>query len=299
MIIYRYLKFLLSVLNHPTNRQHKKRTLIRIIWWKINRILFKLPCIVELVPGIKIICYPNDSLYSTLIFYLTLPEYGDMRLVLDILDEKDNFIDVGGNMGTFSLLAASRIKKGKIFSFEPSPKILPYLYENIALNKKDEVINVIQKAVSDRVGYVEFDISSNPDYNHIVYSRENKSVLRVGSVTLDKFISDNNLNHIKLVKIDVEGAELLVLKGLQESFQKRKIDALIIEASDWAIGQFNTSVENMISLLNNFEFKSYIFDKDYKLIEMSSGKNNGWNIIAIHKSQKNFVKQFNHVNKMI
>ena len=291
------------VLNHPFAKGHKLRLFTKMIWWKINRRFFKLPCIVELVHNIKIICYPNDSLYSTLIVYLILPEYGEMKFLLEILNKDDNFIDIGANMGIYSLLASSKIEKGRIFSFEPSPKILPQLYENIALNNKKNCIRVIEKAVSGKEGYINFDVSDSPDYNHIVYPKEAEvsfagdSVLRVGTITLDKFISGKNIKNIKLIKIDVEGAELLVLKGLQKTLEEKKVAALIVEISKWTISRFGTTVEEIVYFLRKYGFDIYMFDKNFNLIELSSGKNQGWNIIAIHKSRNDIIKRFNRNTK--
>lgn len=298
MIIYRYLIFLLFVLNHPCNKDHKLKTLARILWWKINRIFFKLPCIVELIPNIKMICYPNDSLYSTLVVYLRLPEYGEVQLLLNILKTNDNFIDVGANIGVYSLLASSKIKEGKVFSFEPSPKILPQLNENIVLNQKESSIDVIEKAVSDRIGLIDFDITSNPDYNHISYSFGNESALRVATITLDKFVSDNNLKYIKLIKIDVEGAELMVLKGLQKSFEKRKVTSLIVEVSNWTISRFGITVEDIVNFLRAYGFGIYMFNKDFKLVNFSVNENRGWNIVAVHKSRSEIIKRFNQTMRI-
>src|SRR3989344_3811026 len=144
--LFRYLFFLQFILRHPFNKNKKLKTLLRIFWWKINQTFFKFPVVVELIPGLKCICYPVDSDYGTLVVYQKFPEYGEMNFLLDNLKDNDTFIDVGANIGVFSLLASSKIKKGKVFAFEPSPKILAQLYANIALNQKTDRILVAEKA---------------------------------------------------------------------------------------------------------------------------------------------------------
>lgn len=265
----------------------------------MNRVFFKISCIIELVPNIKIICYPNDSLYSTLIIYLQLPEYGEMQFLLNTLKADDNFIDIGANMGIYSLLASYKIRNGKILAFEPSPKILPQLYENITLNEKNSIISVIQKAASDKTGSIDFDISSNPDYNHISYTADSKLSLRVETITLDKFITNHQLKHVKIIKIDVEGAELIVLRGLTKTFEKRGVDALIVEVGGWTMGRYGITVEDVTGFLRNYGFGIYMFSKDFKLIDFSLNLNRGWNIIAIHKSKNAIVKKFNEVKKIV
>ena len=102
---------------------------------------------------------------------------------------------------------------------------------------------------------------------------------------------------IKLIKIDVEGAELLVLKGLQKTLEEKKVAALIVEISKWTISRFGTTVEEIVYFLRKYGFDIYMFDKNFNLIELSSGKNQGWNIIAIHKSRNDIIKRFNRNTK--
>lgn len=278
--VLRYLHFLQFIFNHPLNKNHKMKTLLRIFWWKLNRIFFKFPCIVEIAPGVRCICYPDNSLYSTLIMYLGLPEYGEMKFLLDILKKHDNFIDVGANMGAYSLIASSKIKDGNIFSFEPSPKISLKLYENINLNQKKENIRVITKVVSDKTGFINFDISSNPDYHHISHSAKGKSILRLKTTTLDKFISSSKIKHIKLIKIDVEGAELLVLKGMQRSLAAKLVDFLIVEINPEALRGFGFLPQQVFNYLKKFDFNLYYFDSRFNLKEFSGKLEGAWNIIA-------------------
>lgn len=290
---YSYFLFLNYILASPLNKDNSLKVIFRIFWWRINQIFFKFPCIVELVPGTKCICYPSGSLYSTLVMYLKFPEYGEMQLLLSILNDKDIFIDVGANIGVYSLLASSKINKGKIFAFEPSPKILPQLEENISLNNKDDRIVVIKKAVSQKNGFINFDINSSPDYNHISYSSNKTEVLRVQSITLDKFISKNNLKRVKLIKIDVEGAELLVLKGLQKSLKAKLVDVLIVEVNqDEEAKKFGFSIEQLFQYLIENGFSLYYFDSGYKLRNFNKRLDGAWNIIAIHKSKIKIISEW-------
>lgn len=224
-----YISFLNFILTHPLNRETKMNTLLRILWWKINQKLFNFPVIVELVKDVKCICFPKDSHYSTLVMYQRFPEYGEMSFLLDNLKEGDILIDVGANIGVFSLLASSKIKRGKVYAFEPSSKILPKLYANIALNQKADRIEVIEKAIADKSELINFDLSGYPDYNHILFDSNKfksskKNILTIEAITLDKFIKERGLKKIKMIKIDVEGAEMLVLRGLKQSLKEKRIE---------------------------------------------------------------------------
>lgn len=295
-MIYRYLAFLRYLLNHPLNRNSKLKTIIKILWWLLNRSYFKTAVIVQLIPGIKCVCYPNNSHYGTLVLYSTLPEFGEMKLLLKLLRKDDVFIDVGANIGVYSLLASSKITKGRIYAFEPSLSSLPRLYENIAINNKSSTIQVEEKAVSERSGFQYLDVGNMPDYHHLTYqrggkkNRERSTNIRVPVVTLDKFIAENSLSKIRLIKIDVEGAELLALKGLQESLKSKKVDVLIVEINQYAAAEnFGSSPLQVLNYLKNYGFLLYYFDHESQLKKLNANLGGAWNVVAVHKSKKDLL----------
>lgn len=293
-IFFKYWVTIRYIFSNPFNKNSKVKLLFRILWWKINQAYFKLPVIVALDPKIKCICYPDSSHFGTFVLYTTFPEYGEMMLVKKILKEDDIFIDVGANIGVYSLLGASKISKGKIYAFEPSINCLPNFYENVALNQIGDRIQVIEKIVSDKNGFLNFDISSVSDYNHISDlknrgSNPEKGIVKLPSTTLDDFILETKIPHIKLIKIDVEGTEALVLRGLQKSLQSKLVDVLIVEVSDWTSKRFTFSPKDVYKFLEGYNFSLYYFDPDFKLKKFNKTLEGTWNIIAIHKSKLHLI----------
>lgn len=284
-IVYRAVIFMFYLLNHPLNRNHKFRTFMTIPWWMVNKFFIHIPCIISLTSNIKCICYPQKSLYGALVLYTKLPEYGEMMMLLRVLKEDDIFIDVGANIGVYSLLAASKINRGRIFAFEPSMHSLPRLYENISINNLTNIIQVSESIVSDRVGFEYFEINNMPDYNHMSYLNKNKGAIKIPSVTLDHFIAEKRLSRIKAIKIDVEGVELLVLRGLQKSLAARKVDILIVEITEWASERFGYSKEQVYKYLEDYGFKLYYFDRKYTLKQFNGSLDGAMNIIAIDGSR--------------
>lgn len=284
-IIFKYRVSIRYIFNNPINKNSKVKLLLKILWWKVNKAYFKLPVIVKLAPKIKCICYPNSSHYSTFVLYTTFPEYGEMMMVKKILKEDDVFLDVGANIGIYSLVAASKITKGKIYAFEPSPASLSRLYENILLNNLTSVISVSKKVVSDKVGFHHFTINNTPDYNHISYLDEKSGTIKIPAVSLDYFINKKKLSRIKLIKIDVEGAELLVLKGLQKSLEDELVNILIVEIADWASKRFDITPEQVFDYLRRYGFVLYYFDANYQLRRFERSLETALNIIAFHKSK--------------
>jgi len=113
-----YWRSLVEVLNHPLNKDSKPSTFLRIMWWKCNQALFHFPAIVQLTPEAQCICHPERS-YAGQVIDTKFPEYAEMKLIYNIVRSEDVFIDVGADIGTYSLIAASKITTGNVYAFEP------------------------------------------------------------------------------------------------------------------------------------------------------------------------------------
>lgn len=139
------------------------------------------------------------------------------------------FIDVGANIGYYSLLAAQRLgPDGRIFAVEASPKTLIRLRENIAANKLSN-ITVIPFAAGETDG--ECEIFTPDEHTHGVASLRNQNygstqIDKVKIRRLDQFLI--NLPRVDLVKIDIEGAELGALKGMRDIIVRHQ-PAILVE----------------------------------------------------------------------
>jgi len=249
---------LLSLVENPCNRNKKFLFLLKLLWWKVNQKFVRLPVVIPLFKNIKCICYPQSS-FGGLIVYTTYPEYSETRLVQKLLRENSVFIDVGANIGYYSLLAASIIKKGKIFAFEVDKRALNNFYENINLNKLEDKIDVIEKLVSDKDGYERFIVSSESEVNRIVgESENNKDFLKFPCIKLDSFAKEKNISFIDFLKIDVEGAEYKVLKGAEELLKEKRIKYLLFEVNK-NLKDYGKSKKDVFEMLSNFGYRIYKF----------------------------------------
>ena len=274
------IKSLLKVLNHPLNRNTKFKTFFILLWWKINQLFFKIPAIIEIAPNRKCICKPESS-FGSLIVYTNRPEYLEMRLTELLLNTDSTFLDVGAGIGDFSLIASSKITTGKIFAFEPSEEPLSTLMENIAINFLEKKIKVIDEVASNKVGTIKFNEESVSEVSHIE-TGENGVVKK--TTTLDKVIENNKLTTVDLIKIDVEGAESLVIEGLEKSFESKLIKALIIELNSNA-SQFNSSKVKLVKKLVKHNFKIYVINDESltKFNPDNIDEDKTINVLAIHK----------------
>ena len=172
--------------------------------------------------------------------------------------------DVGAHFGFFSLAAALRVGDGgRVFSFEPSPETAPTLRNNILLNRWDNRVEVVEAAVSATHGLVSFYTYGKSMAASL--NRKNVEVLnperpptalevKVPSVTLDQFCRSRGVT-LDVLKIDVEGAELLVLQGARELLLRDR-PLILCEIHPLQMEQCGGSLQ---------EFEEYIRSVGYRL----------------------------------
>lgn len=282
-----YLFSFQKVMNHPNNKNAKINVLGRLFLWKLNQLFFHKSIIINLTPEMKCKCYP-DSSFGSLIIYTKLPEYEEMNFIYDFLKKDDTFIDVGANIGAHTLMAASKIKTGKIFSFEPSLKALKYLKENVQINNLESLITVIDKVVSNKNGYEKFIIGKHSEVDHI--GGQNSMLYEtnmISSITLDKYLKTQKISYIDLIKIDVEGAELKVLEGLKDFIAGGKVGLIIFEINS-NCRSYGYTRDDMFKFLNLNDFLIYTLNNHNMLSKLTARDINSphtFNAVAVYKSK--------------
>lgn len=176
------------------------------------------------------------------------------------LDGSGIFIDIGSNIGYYSLIASK--KYAQVYAFEPVPTNINKLYESININKITNIVP-IEKAVSDidnskleltvfptnMGGSRDIRETINTSIRHMTQYKINN----IQTITFDSFIKEYNINTVDLIKVDVEGAELHVLNGMKQSLQNKSIKNLILELSPNII-----NIESCIAIINILKNNNYI-----------------------------------------
>lgn len=123
--------------------------------------------------------------------------------------------DIGANVGYYSILAAVLVGSGgTVVAFEPLPRNVHFLRRHVTLNHLGQV-EVIEAAVSDQGGEAAFDLGASAAMGHIA----NEGELTVLMVSLDELLAEGELAPPDFIKVDVEGAEALVLSGAHQLLQ--------------------------------------------------------------------------------
>lgn len=150
------------------------------------------------------------------------PEGDHHRAFAKVLRPGDTAIDIGANWGAHSLLFSRLVgPTGTVIAVEPFPPALEELKWHLAKNNRANV-RIIDSAVSDKPGYSSFAAGHSAYTGHLVSDgavaeEDSKvSVLSVETTTLDDLVRNQKLQSVRLIKVDVEGAESLVLQGADE-----------------------------------------------------------------------------------
>ncbi|HVZ14743.1 MAG TPA: FkbM family methyltransferase [Bauldia sp.] len=156
--------------------------------------------------------------------------YGD--LIPSVLKSQRGpfvFLDIGANVGVFSLVAAGLEGCRRIFAFEPVPQTFSVLVENIALNRAAKVTPICAALVSGDETFVHMDYHPEHSGTSAISDHGGVLALAMSAPDIDKLVGD--LPERVVAKIDVEGAELAVLAALERcSFFPRLTD-IIVEVS--------------------------------------------------------------------
>lgn len=176
------------------------------------------------------------------------------------LGEGDVYVDVGANFGMHVLFARDRVgPSGRVVAFEPIPANLKLLYKNLRLNGYSDSVLVEEAAVSDSGdAFLEFYFE-NPDLD--VAASLNSHVpgrhsIKVRNIRLDDYQWPTE-KKIKVLKIDVEGAEFSVLKSGINLLKVHK-PILLIEIHTYTLKDFETSREELLEFLNDLGYEEKI-----------------------------------------
>jgi len=180
------------------------------------------------------------------------------RLFESLLRPGDCVLDVGANIGWFTLLASVLVaEKGQVHAFEPVPQIADCLTENVALNRRQNV-TVHRTAALDRCGATQFNMvcGKNMGLSSIRdLGRTGVRAIEVATVTIDSL--KETLPPVRLVKLDVEGAEHKALQGMKEVIDRDK-PMILLELEDNFLQASGSSAAEVLRLLNHFGYKAFL-----------------------------------------
>lgn len=188
-------------------------------------------------------------------------ELKDIEYFLKSIKRNDVVVDIGANLGVYSIVSGRNWPDARIFAFEPVPINASLLRASLLLNRIGNV-HVIQKCVSNIAGEVAFSVSSDSAYSSMRDTRRRREVecIKCEAIRLDEFCDMQGVDKVDVVKIDVEGAEELVILGAGNLFSDPLISPrlILIELYDENLVPFNTSIEKILPIMLGYRYTPFV-----------------------------------------
>jgi FkbM family methyltransferase len=225
----------------------------------------------------KLLVLPKTSIGKQLLIKKSF-EKEDTEYLKKIIKNYWNIVDIGANVGYYTMLFAQYSSNGKVFAIEPVDYHKSMIELSCWLNSFNNV-TIYPNIVSNKEEIVNFCISVDGAFSSIIDTERMKieRKVKVKTIILDKLISTLNIK-IDLLKIDAEGAEKLILLGASDSLQNKKIKLIMVEMYDINFKIYNTSCDELNNILNSYGYYGYFMEKGEKINYSSKYSNRSLNV---------------------
>jgi FkbM family methyltransferase len=190
----------------------------------------------------------------------------ETKLVMETVKDGNVVVDVGAHIGYYTLIFARCVgERGKVYAFEPEPTNFSILSKNVEVNGYKNVL-LFQKAVADFNGRTSLFLDDGANTgDHRLYPEGNRKSVEVDVVKLDDIINEK----VSFVKVDVQGVEWRVLKGMRKLIESGYVDRMLLEYSPYHIVASNYKEKELLKDIRDLGFKIYGFRMDGKgIVEM-------------------------------
>jgi FkbM family methyltransferase len=208
---------------HPLTHDKQLSAWCRFISWQIRGRL-RREIVVPWIAGRRLVARRGMT-GATGNIYVGLHEFVDMMFTLHFLRAGDLFLDVGANVGSYTILA-SGVRRARTRAFEPDPDTARDLERNIAENGLGDLVVVHRLALGDRTGEVAFTVGLDTVNRVVTDSRTDVRMVPVAR--LDDILGDDGPS---LIKMDVEGFEEAVIAGAEAVLAAPALHAILIETT--------------------------------------------------------------------
>lgn len=185
---------------------------------QISKRIFKIDNQLKLRNGLTLTLPRNSSFGTELFVKRDGVDWGSEDYLIKFVEKDKTFLDVGANIGYYSLLLSPYCQQ--VYAFEPDPRSLPALYVN---SQKIQNITVIEQAIFSQVGEMEMDFNEVPEQSKLLPKKadtNHKNLVKVSVNTLDNFAAKHPEMRVTAIKTDVEGADFEVILGARSLIER-------------------------------------------------------------------------------
>ena len=204
---------------------------------------------ITLPNGAEFILPINSHFASEVYITRANVDWGSEKLFYSLMKNSGAFLDIGANIGYYSVYMYP--KAIKVYSFEPDPRVRIKLQENVAGRENVEIVSL---AVGAKRGKTLFTLEGAAELSHLAEGVENgKSQIEVDQITVDYFVKINNLK-IESIKIDVEGYDIEVIAGAQNVLSEQR-PIVLTEAK---------ATKDLFDLMKNVDYRIFAYVRNHE-----------------------------------
>ena len=262
-----------SLMRHPLGRIDRRATLARYIRWQVGSRIVGAPVVMPFLERTHLLARTGMQ-GATGNIYVGLLEFAPMGFALHVLGPDDLFLDVGANVGVYTVLAAGACGTD-VIAFEPASRAADDLAANVRINGLAGRVEVRRCAVGRSAGIVE--ITADRDSTNQVIPRTDpasgavsgrREQVRVEALDDLEIVRDSELRRI-VVKIDVEGYEVEVLEGARQLLRDPTLLGVLIEINGSGAA-FGHSDQRILDLLAEAGLSEVIYDPIHRRLTTGS-----------------------------
>ena len=230
--------------------------------------LFRDPFQVSWLEGLRLTLIPGNET-SRSVFVTGRDEPNEFCLLSRLLKPGMTFIDIGANMGLYTLFAAHRVgESGCVLAIEPSTREMQILKDTVEQNALRNV-KFYPMALSDRASEVELLVAGLQNSGHNTlgafgYNTTLDHKEKARAMRLDELVQSETLSRVDVVKMDIEGAELAALRGAGETLERFR-PVVLLELSDRALQHQSSRSADGFALLTQHRYRFFGFAVDTAL----------------------------------
>ena len=185
-------------------------------------------------------------------------EYDNTLFWLKQAAQANVIFDLGANVGLYSLLAAAHNQRGMIHAFEPKLELVDKLRANLDLNGlSNVVVNPLAVGAVNAQLYLHHSRGADGSNEGMNYVSKSPTGMAVEVLTLDDYCTTHGINHVDLMKIDIEGGEFDALTGAAGLLRRRAIGCVLFELVDWAAQRGGHSPQDILDLFTSQGYRLY------------------------------------------
>ncbi len=255
--------------------QRRSGALLDYLRWNFGHRIMGAEYVLPLVANARLILSDRQN-FATLVYTCGLWDFAEQAFLLHLLRPGDTFVDVGSNVGGYTVLA-SAVAGARSIAFEPVPETYAELQRNLRLNNIESLVQSHCCALGEASG-VERMTSQRGGLNHIVSDAAALDTVEVSVARLDLVLAGVPC---RLIKMDAEGFELSILRGARETLMQPELQALIIELNESG-GRYGVSDDDVHGEIIGFGFEPHAYDAAKRVLTALDGYNRaGMNTIYI------------------